>query len=385
MPTLPGFVGGTAEVRSGNQSVERSINFYTEAAPGTPKFPTRLQYTPGYKPFAVVGDGPIRALFAMDGRAWCVTGSALYELFASGDAVLRGTTAVDGNPATISSNNKGGNQLFITHGGYGYILDLTSNVVTQIGGDFLTDIAPVVMGIFSDGYFLTLTRDTNKVFYSALEDGSSWDALDFFSVSTVADPLRAIAESHREIWCFGEHTTSVWQNVGDADDPFQPIGGVKIEQGISAPFSVANFDNSLMWVGGSKDGDRVLYKARGYSPDRISSHSIEWFLNNYPRTDDAIAWTYQDEGHLFYQLHLPSPPHPNRRVEHTSLVFDAAMTQGNPWHERAVWDSTQLTWTPDVPRCHCYAFGRHLVGAYDGPAIYDMSLAYLDYTRVQLV
>ena len=132
MPTLPGFIGPSAAVRSPNVNAERTINWYLEQPPGTPKVGAWLVPTPGVTPFCRLPNGPIRCLFAMDGRAWAISGSQMYELFAGGGTVLRGTAMADGRPATISSNGPNGNQLFITSGGIGYIYSLTTNIANPV-------------------------------------------------------------------------------------------------------------------------------------------------------------------------------------------------------------------------------------------------------------
>jgi hypothetical protein len=43
------------------------------------------------------------------------------------------------------------------------------------------------------------------------------------------------------------------------------------------------------------------------------------------------------------------------------------------WAERGIWDSARLRWTPHIGRCHCFAFGKHLVGARNTGTIYEMS------------
>jgi len=370
MAVFPGFCGPTARVRSLTQDCERTINFYEESAPGTPKAKTRLQATPCVSPHVVLNDGPIRGQFTQDGRAWAVSGSALYEVYANQNADLRGTAESDGKPATFASNGTNGNQLAIVSNGKLYVLDLTTNAIQQITTpDFVA--TPCEMIVTSDGYLLALKAQSNLFQISALEDFTTWDALDVYEVSIVSEQLRALAESHREIWAFGSQTTTVYADVGDADNPFQPIPGVKINQGIGAPYSVQSLDNTLYWLGGNEHGTRIVYRAKGYTPERISDHAVEFALNQYPRVDNAIGWSYQDEGHAFYVLYLPSPPDPTKPMDHTTWVYDVAE---NAWHERGIFDPVALRWTPELGRNHIFAFGHHLIGDPFSGAIYRYSL-----------
>lgn len=367
MPSYPGIIGASATSRSLNVNAERTVNWYLEAPAGTPKASPVLLPTPCVRPFVVLGDGPVRALFAQDGRCFAVSGTSLYEVFASQNATLRGTATADGRPATISSNGSNGGQLFITSGGVGYIYSLLTNTI----GAVTTNAEPVAMGTFSDGYFVALQRNSNKFYTSALYDGLTWDALDVYQVSTVADQVVTLIESHRDLWLLGSQTSGVWANTGDADTPYQPIPGVKIEQGSAAAFSAANVDNTLIWLGGNQQGNRVVFRAEGYTPKRISTHAVEYALNQYPRVDDAIAWAYQDEGHAFYCLYLPTAPPRQSGIQHTLWCYD--VTTGE-WHERSLWNTRTLREEPDYGRCHAFAFGKHLIGDRQSGAIYELHL-----------
>lgn len=365
----PGFIGSSNTLQARRANDEQTINWYLErTGPGLGKVQEYLMFTPGLKPFVVLTAGPVRALFSQDGRMFAVGGTIFYEVFPSGTATARGFVGLDGNPATISSNGTGGFQLFVTAGGSGYIYNLTTNVLTVLTDpDFLT---PSAMGAFCDGYFLNLKRGTNTWQFSALEDGTSWAALDVNQTSTTTDAIRALVVAHRDVWLFGSQTTQVWANTGVLNTPFSPIPGSQMQVGICAPFAWTVIDNAPMWVTENESGNRMVMRANGYAPQRISDHAEEDALSNYPAVSDLIGWNYQDRGHSFFLLYESVPP---LIGDHTTTVFDAATGE---WHERGLWDPQQLRWQPHLGRCHTFAFGRHLVGDRLSGAIYDMSQSY---------
>jgi hypothetical protein len=370
MAKYPGFIGPSGRVRSINVNAERTINWYLENVGGTPKATPWLAPTPGLAPFVVLADGPVRALFSMDGRAFTVVGTGFYEIFANHTATLRGLVNANAFPATISSNGTNGNQLLVTSAGNDFLFDLALNTFILLPDDGIGGpTRPTRMATFSDGYFIALRANSNEFQISALYDGTDWDALDVFQVSTVADQVVALVESHRDLWLFGSQTTSVWSNTGDADVPYQPVPGVKIEQGCGAAFTAVPFDNAIMWLGSGVSGDRIVWRANGYTPERVSTHAVEFALGQAHRIDDAIAWTYQQEGHTFYVLYVPDLE--TVRGFATTWVYDAATRE---WHERAMWDAIKLDWQPHLGRCHTYAFGAHLVGDRTSGAIYDLQL-----------
>ncbi len=364
-----GFCGPSAELPSVNEEIERSINLMPQVVDsGTPKKTPTLDHTPGLKWRETLGTGPVRGLYSEDGRAWAISGVQYYELFAHAPAILRGTVALDGNLTSTASNGVGGGQLLTLSGGKGFIYNLSADTVVAITDpDFPPNARQVAM---LDGYFLVL-NDANEFFLSALEDGLTWDALDVNQRSQVADKWQAMLRNHKEIWLLGSETTNVYIDSGDIDIPFEPVSGVLIEQGILAPFSAQRLDNTFVWVGRNEAGQGVVYRANGYTPERISTHGVEAFLATSRQLAKATAFTYQDAGHSFYQLHVPDLD--------TSWTFDVAT---HLWHERAHWDLVQLKFVPHRATTHCLAFGTHLVGDRLTGGIYEYRLDQYQNERV---
>lgn len=377
----PGFIGPSDPARSSNYNTERTINLYLERgrAGTTAKTGGALYGTPGLRIFAALGGASVRGIFAQDQRAWAVAGDGVFELFATGTFIRRGTVVDDGQPATFASNGRQGHQLFIVSGRAGYILDLLSHAFGQITAP---DFPPyALMGAFVDGYFVVLDGDDNSFQISALFDGLLWDGLDVALVSTSSDRTVAIAISHRQLWLFGTKTTQVWYNSGNPDFPFEPIGGVFIEAGILAPWSVAPIADTLVWLGWDVHGSGLVLQANGYTPVPVSTAAVVDALRRYrslqaeTELSDVIAWTYQEDGHAFYVLYLPQGPLAGSGVDHTSWVYDVTEQR---WHERGVWDDAAHAWAPDLPRCHAFMWGKHLVGDRRRGTVYVQALEFYD-------
>ena len=363
---VPGFIGGSNALASINVDSERTINWFMEAvSPGTGKSPVWLAPAPGLEPFVVLNDGPVRALFSQDGRCFAVGGTGFYEVFANHKATLRGVVASGGIAATVCSNGSGGNQLFIVSGGYGYTYSLTTNVLTRItDADFPY---PCTMGAYCDGYFLALKAASNIWYSSALEDGTSWNALDVYAANQTSDNVLTLIVVHGQVWVLGTKASSVWADTGGTTT-FEPVPGSLMQVGTIAAFSAFAMDNAVFWVGGNDQGQAIVYRGSGVgaAPQRVSTFAVEYALNNAERLSDAIGWGYQENGHAFYVLYVPS-------LE-TTWVYDAAM---NAWHERSVWNVVTMRDEPDLARCHTFCFGQHLVGDRQSGAIYrqDFNLA----------
>lgn len=359
----PGFIGPSARSRSRNVSNQESLNLIIEQADsGTPKVVPWATRRPRLSVWVRLASAPVRGLYTQDGRTFAVSGNKFYELFGSQTAIARGTVAVDANPATIVSNGENdGGQLFVVSGGRGYIYDLALNTLTVIAdGDF---VLPTLMGGFLNSYFLSLKANSNQFNWSAILDGEDWSALDVARVSQSSDSVRCLLVSHGTIWLFGSQNTAVWWHSASGNTVFQPVDDARIQMGIAGSFAACLIDNTIYWLGQNQDGSRVVFRADGYTPVRVSTHSIEHYLNGLARVDDAIAWTYQDEGHTFWLLYLPS-------AEYT-LVYDISSQHWTKW---SVWDPDVSQDFPYLGRCHTYAFNTHLVGDRQSGAVYQQKL-----------
>lgn len=335
------------------------------AGVGTPKVQWSLQPTPGCSIFVVAGAGPIRDVWSEDGRVFCVSGGAFYELFGSQTATLRGSVAADNNPATISSNGEiGGHQLFITSGLKGYVYDLDANTLTLI-----TDPAfptYVSSGLFFDGYFIALDAVTGKFLISTLEDGTSWNGLDFGAESQFSAKVIQILKVHDQLWLFSSNNIALWYDSGAPDFPFQPTAGQLIEHGIAAPWSACVLANTIIWLGLDINGTALVWMASGTTPQRVSTTAVEWDLR--PRSGvnlaAAIGYTLQFLGHTCYALSVPGRP--------WTWVFD---TTSGQWFKWAHWIPQSASWVRHVARCHAFGFNTNLVGDRQSGAIYALSPA----------
>lgn len=368
MPTVPwdGFIGGTYLDRHPAVSFEDCINRYPEitGAPGTrARSPIVLKRTPGLDAFATAGNGPIRALFYQDGRCFAVSGSEFYEIDAAGTATLRSTSAIASNinNAQIASNGTAGNQLLVISGGSGYIYNLTTNTLTLISdADFPSN---AVMGGFIDGYFVVLAYNTRQFNFSALNDGTTWAALDVQEKSQTSDNVRALVIDRRLIYLLGSKATEPWYNTGDANATFAPVQEV-IEHGIGSPWSAVPINNTIAWIGEDEHGAGQAWTLQGYTPVRFSTNAVESQWRAYGSLRDAYAHGYQEEGHTFYQVTFPGKG---------TWVYDFATQM---WHRRA--RLVRGTFEPHLARGHAFAFDKHLVGSRVDGTIYHQSLDYLD-------
>lgn len=156
--------------------------------------------------------------------------------------------------------------------------------------------------VFFDGYFIITILDTGKIQISKLYDGYSWNALDFATAEASPDNLVGVGTTRQNIWLFGEFSTEVYYNSGNADFPFQRVPGAILDIGCGSLTSVAEIEGVLYWLTNKK----TIVMNLGYSFETISTEAINYQLSTYSTIADAIGYSYSLEGRTFYVITFPT-------------------------------------------------------------------------------
>ena len=129
----------------------------------------------------------------------------------------------------------------------------------------------------------------------------------FFSLKdSSTDNLITLEENNRELWLVGERTSEVWYNSGLAAFSFSRIPGVGPQIGCAATASISRLGPSLVWLAKNEQGENFVVATNQYGWDRISNHGVDHALASYPVTSDAYAYSYEEDGHLFYVITFPT-------------------------------------------------------------------------------
>lgn len=327
---------------------------------GKEKEVASLVATPGLNLLASIGTGPIRGVYtASNGQFFVVSKNELYRVSSTYVGTLLGTLSTASGAVSMADN---GLQLVVVDGTYGYYWDFNASTFSKI-----TDAAfpGATLVTFQDGYFIFNKPNTEQFFISGLNE-VTFDALDISSSEGNPDNIVSVLSDHRDLWLFNTQSTEVWFNSGNNDFPFERIQGAFVEQGCSAPFSVAKMNNTVFWLGGDDKGQGIVYMAQGYQPKRISTHAVETAIQSYGTISDARAYTYQENGHHFYVLNFTNA--------NTTWVFD---TTTMLWHERVY--TYQGAFQRHRADCHAFFNGKHIVGDYQNSNLYELSeTIYLD-------
>jgi hypothetical protein len=176
------------------------------------------------------------------------------------------------------------------------------------------------------------------------------------------DNLITLHENNRELWLVGERTSEVWFNSGGTNFAFTRIPGVGPQIGCSAQHSITRLGSSLAWMARNEQGENMVVVTKEYSYERMSTHAIEHALSGYPVVSDGIGYAYQEEGHLFYMMVLPTAD--------TTWCFDATT---NLWHQRLSYDPAGGQFHRHRSNCYADFADLRLVGDYQSGYILQMS------------
>lgn len=356
------LVGGSYTARSVNFDAQKTINFYPEASgSGNSKSIAMLIGTPGLRLFKATLPGiAVRGIIRVNSnQVIVVAGNQVYSMTAAGVLTVFASVAAGTTPVSMAYN---GQVVMMVDGTNGYIISpslLTSAQIVDVnfhGADKVD---------FIGGYFVWNRPGTQQFQWwgpYALF-ATPIDPLDFASAEGSPDAILSLIVDHNELWLYGENSTEVFALSGNADTVFERIQGAFIEQGIAAKNSVAKMDNTNIWLAADDRGVGTVQKSVGYTPQRISDHALEFAIASYTTINDAVAYTYQQEGHYFYMLTFPTA--------NATWCFDTATSL---WHQRAYRDPTTGVLGRHRSLCHVSFAGENLVTDYANGNIYALDL-----------
>lgn len=386
------FVGGQDVAPLPLQNNQICINFYPEVDKENPKETLALLGCPGLTQLVAAPGGgapgftpsttawpmpsgvislPVRGLWELPklNQALAVIGNTCYlitvatpasaTMFPTLAMVSVGTLLTSSGPVCIRDNNVGGYAV-IVDGPNGYTYNIATQAFAQI-----TD--PAFLGAdrvaFIDGWWIfnqpgTQTFYTNATQYSITFNGTNFALKDGYS-----DNLVSLMENKEELWLVGDKTTEIWYDAGGQFFPFQRLVGTLIQSGCKAKHSLSRFNSDgqdgLIWFGRSERGENVIIKTVGFTTEVVSDAAFGDEVATYPITNDAIGYTYQEDGHQFYMLTFPTAD--------VTWCYDA---QSGVLHKRLSYDPYAQQFHRHRSMSFMNFQGMRMVGDYQNGAIY---------------
>jgi stabilization protein len=314
-------VGPSYHLSDRKAAVQRTVNMYLEQIEGLGEAQQlTLVSVPGlvHQIGSIFGD--FRGARYVLGRLFVVFGNVLGELDEASLALTVSWTLATSNGYVGMAHN--GTQLAVVDGENLYVVTLATNSFTTVvsagwrGSDDVYEL---------DGYGVFVDPDTDQFYISAIDDFATLDPLDFSSADSLPDNIVTHRTFKRELWLFGDVSSEIWIDSGDADFPFARYNSASIDVGIVGKRAAVIGSDAIFWVGKTTRGSAIVYMARGHQPTRVSTTAVEQALTASTDLSAAKMWSYQFEGHEFIGITAPG-------VE-TTWVYDAATQQ---WHEQGV-------------------------------------------------
>lgn len=302
MARIPVF-GPGLRAKSPYVTAKSLQNVYCETRPAGEKASIVGYRTPGLVVFSDFGTTtPIRGGHANQttNLSYCVVGNVLYEVSGTGVATNRGTLNTSTGRVSIADN---GVQVMIVDGAYGYIFNTSTLAFAQITDvDFPAN--PLTVAYLSRRFVINV-QNSSRFYWSAVDDGLTWDALDFSNAESSPDPIAAVWSSGGQLVLYGTSTTEFFGDSGAADSAFAVIKGTANEWGLAARWSVAKYDNSMAMLVQNRMGQVMVAQLAGYIPKKISTPDMDAIINGYATVNDASAYSYMLGGHPMYVISFP--------------------------------------------------------------------------------
>jgi len=306
MAMIPLFGIGQAS-KSPFVTAKQITNMYAEVRPQGEKSALVAYGTPGLEaPLVDLGATPIRGGREFPSLSVCfvVHRGVFYEVNNAGVTTNRGTLLTTTGRVSMSDN---GVQVMIVDGTYGYIYNTQTNVFTQ---NVLTALPAAAQFPTTVTYlgrrFIINSSGSGRYYCSDVDDGLTWDPLNFANAETNPDPIVAVWVSNGQLALLGSQTTEYWGLSGAVDFPFSLISGTATEWGLAATWSIAKYDNTMAALMKNAQGQVIVARIQGYVPQKISTPDMDSIINGYTNTADATAYSYMLGGHAMYVITFPS-------------------------------------------------------------------------------
>lgn len=369
---MPDFIGipllsGAYQARSVIASAQRCVNLYVENNPQNVRAPmpaTHYQRPGKISRWVPPAPGRARGLFtASNGDLYAIVNDTVYFINQAYGYNIIGTIAVGNNPVSMADNGvSGGQQIALVDGTTtGYEINMSTYVMSVIVDPTgLFTGADVVQFLSTFLIFNTVPNTQNFIYTEP--NTLTFDALNIAAKAAYADDLITLAIRSKELWLFGNKSSSEpWILGGALDSPFEAMPSTFVAYGSASKYGQVFADASIYWISINQQGQAIFVKTEGYTPKRISTHAIEDIVQKFTTIADAVATAFQLEGHTFIIWSFPTA--------NKTLVFDQATGEWAQW-----------AWTDDNgvlnrDRCAFYASAYNKVFGQDWETgeVYEIS------------
>lgn len=311
---------------------------------------------PGLEVFSTIsGAGRIDGIYYWqdNGVTIAVSAGTVYSIDEFGTATSIGSGlladgAVSFAPATIS-----GSQVLAMANGNGVFTTDGATVSNQSGAPSDADHVA-----FLDRYLLANDPGTGLVYWSDLNDPTSWPALNFAEAERKPDHISAVHVQGRDLVLFGTRSIEFYYN--DGSSPFIRFEGGEVESGVSAPNSIQFVSEINSWF--YLNENRHLIQMQNRTPQKISN-PYDDEIQDLETTSDCVSNILRVGGRGWYVM--------NFRTANVTFVYDY---QTQAWYKWGNWNAGKSQYDIFVGYVMSYNNDKniHLVGDINDGLIYSM-------------
>lgn len=258
-----------------------------------------------------------------------------------------------------------------------YTFNTQTNTLTKVTDpDYPTLTIPGI--VYLDGT-LYVADSSGKIYGSAIEDPTTWSALNYITAEIEPDGLVAIEKSLNYLVAFGQWTTEFFYDAGNpTGSPLSSVPNAFFTVGCASGTSIARMENGVIWMSQTIQRGRQIMVLDGFTPSVISTPEVDRILN----ADDlatVYSFSVKISGSIFYILTL--------KTSAKTLVYDFSTKQWHFWTSmtpRTAQNVTTITSASGVATVtetgHAYADGDLITIAGANEAAYNGSfnITYID-------
>lgn len=354
--------------RSPNVSRQRRVNVIAEVKPAPDKTQLVHYNTPGKVLFADFGTYAARGIHSMGSRIYMVVLNGLYSVDSLGVTTYLGSLTTTSGFVSMADN---GTQVAVADGSHLYIYDTSGPTFTTVASALFANPTYVT---FLDGYFICCFNNSGRYQISSLYDGTTFGASDYARAESNPDNLTAVIALNGQLMLAGEVSIEFAGNTGAVDFPFARVQGATIEWGLAARYSLARFNDSVMFLAQNRDGQVTVATLNGYSAQSVCTPDMAEAINAYSAVTDASGFSFRIRNRAFYQINFPT--------QGASWLFDglsglwselqSGLSGGRDIAERAI-NFGQRTYVTDYSRGRIYTLDMNTYTDNGAPVIRELA------------
>lgn len=363
--TLPLFDDTNTSPWSRVLSRASFTNMYLRQDKRLPRFIAKS--TPGLVEWSNPGGSEVRGMLVHSGKAYVVVDNTVYVYTDQFTKSTVGTISSNSGPIDMVATN---DEILIVDGTQGQIITVSSDSIAAISDADFDDFA--VQAAATNNYFLYLKPNSDQVYISDLNDGTSWSATAYKESDVKYDNNVSILVNNTIVWVLGETSTELWYDSGAETVPFDNASAGALSYGCAAARSPVVINNVVYWLAQDEHGLVGVVRSEGSQVDIISTEEINERISRFDAYSDAFSWSIKIDGHDWFVLSFPSAETKDGVQLGTSLVYDIKTGRWFDW--KSLYDSAAIN--PDFTRhranCHMFFKGDHVVGDFESGKLYKV-------------